>query len=372
MSAEADLMRTVIAAGDDLTPRLVYADWLDDHGQPERAAFIRDQVLVAATPTDTPARREAARRAYELERKYGKRWAGPVAKHCHDWQFRGGFPDMIGLTAAKLRRNADKLFAHAPIRSLLVTKLDRRIDTLEYLPVDNSLTRLSLWGSRLTAAHLPWLADLTTISKIHTLSLLFNELNRTASRPLAESLLFQRLTRIELGGNPIPDRSRDKLRRVFADKITFDCDREADYLYKLRDERLFCGVGPDASQCVILGNEQTANLAQFDLAGNVLRVETQGRPKGTSRYDLEEVFGLGFKLRERAVRVKCFRFADGTGVFGLSTREQADFEGRSDYPILSLAQERLDEWLDQGLFRWDIGDIAPMVINRWGVIIRDT
>ncbi len=32
---------------DDDTPRLVYADWLDDHGQPERAEFIRVQCELA-------------------------------------------------------------------------------------------------------------------------------------------------------------------------------------------------------------------------------------------------------------------------------------------------------------------------------------
>ena len=32
----------------DDTPRLVFADWLDDHGEPERAAFIRAQVDAAA------------------------------------------------------------------------------------------------------------------------------------------------------------------------------------------------------------------------------------------------------------------------------------------------------------------------------------
>lgn len=31
----------------DDTPRLVYADWLEDHGEPERAEFIRLQVELA-------------------------------------------------------------------------------------------------------------------------------------------------------------------------------------------------------------------------------------------------------------------------------------------------------------------------------------
>ena len=41
------LRQAVIANPDDDTPRLVYADWLDENAQPERAAFIRAQVEAA-------------------------------------------------------------------------------------------------------------------------------------------------------------------------------------------------------------------------------------------------------------------------------------------------------------------------------------
>jgi uncharacterized protein (TIGR02996 family) len=51
---EAAFVRAVAAAPHDDAPRLVYADWLDDHGMPHRARFIRlaRQVCpaIAATP----------------------------------------------------------------------------------------------------------------------------------------------------------------------------------------------------------------------------------------------------------------------------------------------------------------------------------
>lgn len=34
----------ILGSGEDDTPRLIYADWLQDHGEPERAEFIRVQV----------------------------------------------------------------------------------------------------------------------------------------------------------------------------------------------------------------------------------------------------------------------------------------------------------------------------------------
>lgn len=41
------LLAAVLDAPDDDLPRLVYADWLEDTGQPERAEFIRVQVAIA-------------------------------------------------------------------------------------------------------------------------------------------------------------------------------------------------------------------------------------------------------------------------------------------------------------------------------------
>ena len=46
MTNDADaLLKFVLAAPDDDAPRLVFADWLDEHGDPDRAAFIRAQVV---------------------------------------------------------------------------------------------------------------------------------------------------------------------------------------------------------------------------------------------------------------------------------------------------------------------------------------
>src|SRR5262245_41756879 len=49
----AELMAGVIADSEDDERRLVYADWLDEHGEAARAEFIRLQVrLAACSPAD--------------------------------------------------------------------------------------------------------------------------------------------------------------------------------------------------------------------------------------------------------------------------------------------------------------------------------
>ncbi|MBN9521473.1 TIGR02996 domain-containing protein [bacterium] len=61
MTTADALLRAVLADPDADTPRLVYADWCDDHGQPDRAALVRHQCRHPdeARPADTltPAER---------------------------------------------------------------------------------------------------------------------------------------------------------------------------------------------------------------------------------------------------------------------------------------------------------------------------
>src|SRR5947209_1070483 len=47
MSPEESFLHAVLEAPDDDTPRLVYADWLDDHGEHDRAEFIRVRIDLA-------------------------------------------------------------------------------------------------------------------------------------------------------------------------------------------------------------------------------------------------------------------------------------------------------------------------------------
>ena len=44
------LRAAVLAHPDDDLPRLVYADWLDESGDPDGARFLRAQIAMAALP----------------------------------------------------------------------------------------------------------------------------------------------------------------------------------------------------------------------------------------------------------------------------------------------------------------------------------
>jgi uncharacterized protein (TIGR02996 family) len=52
------ILEAIFAAPADDAPRLVYADWLDEHGHPEQAAFVRRQIELYRTPADDVRWRE--------------------------------------------------------------------------------------------------------------------------------------------------------------------------------------------------------------------------------------------------------------------------------------------------------------------------
>ena len=73
MPEQDSFLAAITAAPDDDLPRLVFSDWLDENGEPERAAFIRAQVQRAAEfcgPNDAALARTAAT-AFDT---HGEQW----------------------------------------------------------------------------------------------------------------------------------------------------------------------------------------------------------------------------------------------------------------------------------------------------------
>src|SRR5687767_2099915 len=86
MSDAHALLAAIRAAPDDDAPRLVYADWLDENGQPARAEFIRVQCELARRESPELRRREA-----ELLTAHHDMFAGPLAAPELRFRFHRGF-----------------------------------------------------------------------------------------------------------------------------------------------------------------------------------------------------------------------------------------------------------------------------------------
>src|SRR5262245_12683180 len=111
----------IIANPDDDTPRLVFADWLDENGQAERAEFIRVQVERAKLPKWEAAKVRLRLLERELLKKHGKAWVAelPKVKGVTWGGFRRGFVAEAKLATFAALRKIDGWSA-APVEAVAV------------------------------------------------------------------------------------------------------------------------------------------------------------------------------------------------------------------------------------------------------------
>ncbi len=204
MNERDALMRSICETPDDDTPRLVFADWLDEHGESDRAEFIRVQIEAARIGAYSDRRDGLIRRANELQGRFGNRWLGelPVPDTEHiDWgkvaaDWVGGEPFDRGFascllvkTTGALAKHADKLFAATPVRRLMVWHM-MKADKLARLP---QLRHLHTFRARIVS--------------------------RRAADELAECPYLDSVPDVRLSLTALPDEYITRLRKRFGDRL---------------------------------------------------------------------------------------------------------------------------------------------------------
>ncbi len=148
MTTEAGFLAAIAAEPDDDTHRLIFADWLEEHDQPERAELIRVQCELEPVRDDHDNARPAAlrQREEELLRRFWKPWCDERAAHF------GGHSQGIGL----LVRRGLPASVQMPVQWFLddAEVLRREYPTIQRL----DLFRVHGWGERL--ARCPHLAGI--------------------------------------------------------------------------------------------------------------------------------------------------------------------------------------------------------------------
>jgi uncharacterized protein (TIGR02996 family) len=115
--AEA-LLRAVLAAPDDDAPRLVYADWLEEHGDPARAKFIRTQVELARLPANDRRRPQLVQTERSLWTKHRADWTAWLPTWAEVAGFRRGFVERMRSDAAHYLAGADEVRLRTPLTGL--------------------------------------------------------------------------------------------------------------------------------------------------------------------------------------------------------------------------------------------------------------
>jgi uncharacterized protein (TIGR02996 family) len=140
------LLDEVCAYPADDAPRLVYADWLEETGQPERGEFIRTQVELARMPADDPRKPDREDREWELLLAHGRDWFEALPAWAREgWPvFERGFPDGVSLTATQLLRRGEALTRLIPLQKLHLRAIGKAVPDVAACPLLGRLTSLDL------------------------------------------------------------------------------------------------------------------------------------------------------------------------------------------------------------------------------------
>lgn len=249
--SEPALLAAIAVSPDDDLPRLVYADWLDENGQPLRAEFIRLQIEIAKKETLPRAVVNVFshlwKRQQEILDDHRDELLGPLAEVVtqYNYEFRRGFLEHVTLRLQTFLDHTDHFGVLRPPPAVrvfdaadsldrlpdaahveLITELqaEREIllpvegfgrvlasELIEAAPRLTQLRFLDLENCRLGDTNVAALLTPTHFPALQELDLSFNDLTDAGVIALLNTGVPQRLKRLVLGGNPIGDQAAIEL-----------------------------------------------------------------------------------------------------------------------------------------------------------------
>jgi uncharacterized protein (TIGR02996 family) len=177
-------LEDIIAHPDDDAPRLIFADWMEERGDP-RGAFIRMQVELARAPLDDPRRPEWEFRVHDLLEDHEEEWLGPVAAWVKGWQFHRGFVEAVEMEAAPFLDHSRDASWVTTVRSLRL---------LVYGPDFEEMRK-----------YLRTLVQSRQVERLETLDLSSTTLGPKELKAVAASPCLGRLKGLDLGGTYVDE-----------------------------------------------------------------------------------------------------------------------------------------------------------------------
>jgi uncharacterized protein (TIGR02996 family) len=195
---DAAFIADIRTNSEDDTPRLIYADWLEDQGDP-RGLFIRLDIE-CLTERDPLRMRMLLRDRKRLLQRY-ERWWSPADKVVAIGGFSRGFLEAVTMTPEQVIAHGEEVFAREPIDELRMDlSLQSRLLPLAQAPSLQSIRRLRL-SYKYVSGRVFDLLDSACLTAVNALTIRHPEnadLTDTDVRSVIRSRHFPRLRILRL------------------------------------------------------------------------------------------------------------------------------------------------------------------------------
>jgi uncharacterized protein (TIGR02996 family) len=300
MPSHAGFLRDVLADPEDDAPRLVYADWLDEHGDEARAELIRVG-CERARLEEGPRWAALAVRERQLLAAHGGTWKQEVAAWARPgcW-FERGFVAGVEGRAGQFCERGEALYRRAPVRHAALRCVTGCITQMTMRPVLAPLRALDLLDG-IWADYLPrWLAcphlaglralglcatprhrfpresdlaELRRLTALEELTLAVCPLTPLAVHTLLEASVLQRLRALRLATDQLREGLRTLLEKPELPHLTALQISHTGYLSRY-------GSGPPGGGALtehfslLAGSPLLPRLERLSLAGNDMNSHT--------------------------------------------------------------------------------------------------
>ncbi len=224
MPSKEAFLQAVIENPDDDAPRLIYADWLEEQGESQRAELIRTQCELARLAEDDEVRRPILQeREWTLLSAHAKEWLAelpvlegikwdestPLGKLHSVPDFERGFAcSIIAENEKAFQEHTASIFRAAPVNRLGFNHRAKNLDLFLSCPELERLRRLGM-SAQFHRRRRNWqkcfaqLVNCPRLAQLRELDLWLNKLGDKGVQILIDSPYLTRLTTLDLGSNDV-------------------------------------------------------------------------------------------------------------------------------------------------------------------------
>lgn len=193
---EASLLAAIAANPTDDAPRLVYADFLLEHGS-QWGEYIQLACKAGQLVRHSPEWLELSTRLDKLEKKYAKDWLAPIRPFIRSWEFDRGLLSLLQCDAQLFAEAGEAIALRSPRAAINLVGLKKSNTSLAAAPL-GAFQRVNLDSQRVDAAMMTALAASASIAGVEEWNLSENQFGDAGLEAIANSPNFAACTFLDL------------------------------------------------------------------------------------------------------------------------------------------------------------------------------